>query len=70
MILQATYIMPHAQEGRIGDVNNVSDMSNVMKYLPKTKAGLTAEIIKLVDSLHSVLKHSTCISKISSLCLM
>lgn len=70
MILQATYITPHAQKSRIGAVNNISDVSNVIKKLPKTKAGVTADNIKLVHSLLSVLKHSTHISKILPLYLM
>lgn len=44
--------MLRAQEGRIGHLNNISDMRNVITKLSKTKAAVIAENIKLINSLH------------------
>lgn len=45
MMFDATYIMPCAKKNKTRDINNICDMSNTIKKLPKTKSEITSNNI-------------------------
>lgn len=44
-MFDATYIMPCAKKNKTRDINNICDMSNTIKKLPKTKSEITSNNI-------------------------